>query len=115
MKNYESSAATLKAILAHPSLQRERVDDTMDALASANADAREIDDAIRIGGQMNIDETGAIDEDEIERELAQLAEEGKRQQETEAAAKLPLAPVTPPQRKETPRLESSQGRLPEAA
>ena len=57
MKTYESSTATLRAVLAHPLLQREKVDETMDAMASANAEARDIDDAIKIG--MDVAQTEA--------------------------------------------------------
>ena len=65
MKSYESSTATLRAILAHPSLQREKIDETMDAMASANADAKDIDEAIRMGTEMaqadaGIDDAGLI-------------------------------------------------------
>jgi charged multivesicular body protein 7 len=104
MKNYETSASTLKAILSHPALQREHIDETLDALASANADAREVDDAIRLGGQVNMEEAGGVfDEDEIERELAQLAKESEREQETKVVSKLPSVPVTPPVSQETGR------------
>ncbi|CCM04593.1 uncharacterized protein FIBRA_06774 [Fibroporia radiculosa] len=71
IKSYESSTATLRAILAHPSLQRERIDDTMDALASANADAKEIDDVIRMGVVMTQAEAG-IDDSDLEEELKRL-------------------------------------------
>src|SRR5258708_4126876 len=52
MRMYESSTATLRAILAHPSLRRESIDQTLDALAEANTDAKEIDDAVRIGADV---------------------------------------------------------------
>ncbi|KAF8637335.1 hypothetical protein AX17_002836 [Amanita inopinata Kibby_2008] len=71
MKVYGSSTATLRVILAHPSLQRESIDRTMDALAEANSDAKEIDEAIRTGtdAALNIDE---IDDAELEMELNRL-------------------------------------------
>ncbi|KAJ2913218.1 hypothetical protein MD484_g7193, partial [Candolleomyces efflorescens] len=75
MKSYESSTATLKAILSHPSLQRENVDKTMDALAEANADAREIDDAVRIGGDVAIGVGESVDEADIESEWAELVKQ----------------------------------------
>ncbi|KIJ69013.1 hypothetical protein HYDPIDRAFT_81175 [Hydnomerulius pinastri MD-312] len=78
MKTYEKSTATLQAILSHPSLQRERIDETMDALAAANADAREIDDAIRIGGDMQAAEAG-IDDADLEDELNELVREAERE------------------------------------
>ncbi|OSX65335.1 hypothetical protein POSPLADRAFT_1135526 [Postia placenta MAD-698-R-SB12] len=78
MKSYESSTATLRAILAHPSLQREKIDETMDAMASANADAKETDDAIRMGMEMAQADAG-IDEAELEDELKALLAESERE------------------------------------
>jgi charged multivesicular body protein 7 len=79
MKVYESSTATLRAILAHPSLQRDSIDHTMDALAEANTDAKEVDDAVRIGvdSAVNADQ---VDEDELEAELNKLIEEARAQE-----------------------------------
>lgn len=74
MRTYERSTATLQAILSHPSLQRDKIDETMDALATANADAREVDDAIKMGGDMAAAEAG-IDDSELEDELKKLVEE----------------------------------------
>ncbi|KAH9935034.1 uncharacterized protein B0H18DRAFT_1082745 [Fomitopsis serialis] len=77
MKSYESSTATLRAILAHPSLQREKVDETMDAMASANADAKEIDDAIHMGtdmAQADLEDEWKALVQEQEREGAEKAE-----------------------------------------
>ncbi|KAA1469435.1 hypothetical protein DENSPDRAFT_835058 [Dentipellis sp. KUC8613] len=92
MKTYESSTSTLKALLADPALQRDSVDKTLDALAEATTDAREIDDAIRVGGDMARVEAGVdLDEDELERELAALAaeaeQETKDKEEKEQSAK----------------------------
>ncbi|OAX38935.1 hypothetical protein K503DRAFT_122340 [Rhizopogon vinicolor AM-OR11-026] len=78
MKTYESSTATLKAILSHPSLQRDKIEETMDALATSTADAREIDDAIRMGGDMAAAEAG-IDDTELEAELNALVEETEKE------------------------------------
>jgi charged multivesicular body protein 7 len=75
MKSYESSTATLKTILSHPSLQRENIDKTMDALAEANADAREIDDAVRIGGDVALGVGENVDEADIESEWAELVKQ----------------------------------------
>ena len=86
MKSYESSTATLRAILAHPSLQREKIDDTMDAMASAHADAKEIDDAIRMGATIAQVDTG-IDDAELEDELIQLAREAEEEQAAEKERK----------------------------
>ncbi|KAF8350578.1 Snf7-domain-containing protein [Amanita rubescens] len=74
MRMYESSTATLRAILAHPSLKRESIDKTLDALAEANADAKEIDDAVRIGADVALD-TNEVDDEELETELNKLIEE----------------------------------------
>ncbi|TFY70266.1 hypothetical protein EVG20_g2735 [Dentipellis fragilis] len=91
LKTYESSTSTLKALLADPALQRDTVDKTLDALAEATADAREIDDAIRVGGDMARVEAGVdLDEDELERELAALVAEGEqeaREKDKERSAK----------------------------
>ena len=72
MKSYESSNATLRMILSHPSLQRDRIDETMDALAEANMDAKELDDSIRDGADLAI---GAPDMIDVEDELAELVRE----------------------------------------
>jgi charged multivesicular body protein 7 len=68
MKLYESSTATLRTILSHPSLQRDKIDETMDAMAEATADAEDIDNAIRAGGPI-------CNDDELEGELKALIEE----------------------------------------
>ncbi|KAF4603795.1 hypothetical protein EYR40_000966 [Pleurotus pulmonarius] len=78
MKSYASSTTTLRTLLSHPSLQRDKIDETMDAMASANSDAKEVDDAIRIGGDiaLGLNTPGeAIDEGELEEELRMLVEE----------------------------------------
>ncbi|TFK42436.1 Snf7-domain-containing protein [Crucibulum laeve] len=77
MKSYESSAATLRSILAHPSLQRDSIDKTMDALAEANADARDVDDAVRIGGDVAMGVDEVVDDDELQAELAALIKEAE--------------------------------------
>ncbi|KAI0688626.1 Snf7-domain-containing protein [Cytidiella melzeri] len=74
LKSYESSSATLRAILADPSLQRDKIDETMEAMASANAEAKEIDDAIRSGAEIAQAEIGA-DDSELDEELAVLVKE----------------------------------------
>ncbi|KAH9161343.1 Snf7-domain-containing protein [Lactarius sanguifluus] len=85
VKAYESSTATLRALLAHPSLQRDAVERTFDALADANTDARELDDAVRSGMDLAVG-MGASpeDEDEINAELAALVAEA----EADAAAQV---------------------------
>ncbi|KAF8212030.1 Snf7-domain-containing protein [Mycena galopus ATCC 62051] len=73
IKSYESSTATLQAILAHPSLQKESIEKTMEAMAVANADAEEVNESIRI--DVGIDTT--FDEAELEEELKILAQEAQ--------------------------------------
>ncbi|KAI0064539.1 hypothetical protein BV25DRAFT_1881811 [Artomyces pyxidatus] len=81
MSTYKSSTTTLRTLLAHPSLQRETVEQTLDALASASADAREVDDAIRVGGELAIADAGLeMGDDELEAELAALVAEGEAEQ-----------------------------------
>ena len=73
MKVYESSSATLRALLAHPSLQRDAMERTFDALADANADARELDEAVRSGMDVAVGvATSLDDEEDIKAELAGL-------------------------------------------
>ncbi|KAH8989182.1 Snf7-domain-containing protein [Lactarius hatsudake] len=96
VKAYESSTATLRALLAHPSLQRDAVERTFDALADANADARELDDAVRSGMDLAVG-TGVSpgDEDEINAELAALVAEA----EADAAAQVreKIQRIAPPE------------------
>ena len=78
MKTYESSSVTLRALLAHPSLQRDAVERTFDALADANADAQELDEAVRSGMDVSLGvDVSPDDEDEIKAELAALEAEAK--------------------------------------
>lgn len=80
MKSYDSSAITLQAILAHPSLQRDSIAKTMDALAEANLDAREVDDAVRMNGDVALETDGIVDDDELEAEWKALVEEAETTQ-----------------------------------
>ncbi|KAI0670392.1 Snf7-domain-containing protein [Trametes maxima] len=84
MKSYQSSTATLREILSHPLLQRDKIDETMDAMASANADAREVDDAIQLGADM-AQADRAVDDDELEAELAALVKDVEREKDEAAA------------------------------
>jgi len=78
VKTYESSTATLRALLEHPSVQRDAVERTFDALADANADARELDEAVRSGMDVALGvDASPDDEDEIKAELAALEAEAK--------------------------------------
>jgi len=49
----------------------------MEAMAEANADAKEIDDAVRIGGDVALGVDDIVDETEIEAELAELIREAE--------------------------------------
>ena len=76
MKAYETSTTTLKSLLAHPSLQRDKIDETMDAMAEAVADHAEIDVAIRLGGEGVSAAAGtAVDENELQKELQEMIDE----------------------------------------
>ena len=79
MQQYESSTATLRAILSHPSLQRSKIDATLDALAEASFEQRSIDEAIRAGMQ-GVNEFEASDE-EVQAELAALVAEAQSDSE----------------------------------
>jgi len=101
VKAYESSTATLRALLAHPSLQRDAMERTFDALADANADARELDDAVRSGMDLAVGAAAPPeDEDEINAELAALvaeaeAEAALREREKGAQRTAPLGEAVP--------------------
>ncbi|KAG6851263.1 hypothetical protein H0H93_011699 [Arthromyces matolae] len=76
MKSYESSTATLRTILSHHSLQKEFIDATMDALAEVNADAKEVDDVVRMGADIAVD-IDNVDDGELEEELKALVVESE--------------------------------------
>ncbi|KAH7094026.1 hypothetical protein BKA62DRAFT_721422 [Auriculariales sp. MPI-PUGE-AT-0066] len=78
---YETSTRTLRTALARPELQRERVDATLENMAEALADQREIDDAIRAGEAVAVGEQ--VDDDELASELAALAKEAHAEQEAD--------------------------------
>ncbi|KAF9075127.1 hypothetical protein BDP27DRAFT_1415505 [Rhodocollybia butyracea] len=97
LKSYKASTTTLRSILSHPSLQRDSIDQTMEAMAEANADAREIDDAVRIGGDIAVG-VSDIDDDELEEELKKLTLESEREKEemeSSTEARLDGIPETP--------------------
>lgn len=88
MQAYEASTATLKSVLSHPSLQRDHIETTMDALAESMADQQEIDDAIQSGGQVAVAAGAAagvesVDEDALQKELEGLVIERERERERE--------------------------------
>ena len=75
MKLYETSAVTLRTILSHPSLQRDKIDETMDALHTATEEAKDVDLTIRLAGE--VEQATIIDDDEIERELRVLVQDAE--------------------------------------
>jgi len=77
MKLYESSTVTLRTILSHPSLQRDKIDETMDALHSATEDAKDVDLTIRLAGEA--EQATIIDDDEIEREFRALVQDVEKE------------------------------------
>jgi len=81
MTLYESSTATLRAILAHPSLQKESIEATMDALADVNADAKEVDETVRIGTDVAVGIGDVIDDGELEDELEALVQEVEQEKQ----------------------------------
>jgi hypothetical protein len=92
VKTYESSNAALRALLAHPSLKRDAVERTFDALADANADARELDEAVRSGMDMALGaDVSPDDEDDIKAELAALEAEAKAEARIKGDTQLPAA------------------------
>ncbi|KAH9998081.1 Snf7-domain-containing protein [Russula compacta] len=109
VKTYESSTTTLRALLAHPSLQRDAVDRTFDALADANAEARELDEAVRSGMDVAIGvDVSLHDEDEINAELAALEAEAKAEAQAKEKARRPVA-LQVTHREDVPE-EGQQGR-----
>ncbi|KAF7363605.1 hypothetical protein MSAN_01017500 [Mycena sanguinolenta] len=76
MKSYESSTATLRSILAHPSLQKESIEKTLDAMAEANLDAKDVDELIRSGTDVALG-IETFDDGELEEELKALAREAE--------------------------------------
>ncbi|OCF40884.1 charged multivesicular body protein 7 [Kwoniella heveanensis CBS 569] len=85
MAAYETSTSTLRSVLSDPSLSPDRIAETTDALADAMADQEEIDQAVRIGGELAMGSRRVVevDEDELAAELADLVEEEKAEQERE--------------------------------
>ncbi|KZO97862.1 hypothetical protein CALVIDRAFT_554340 [Calocera viscosa TUFC12733] len=93
MKAYETSSATLRTLLRDPRLQRERVDQTMESMAEALADHREIERAVEMGGEDARAAAGLeIDEREIEKELEEIVREQEKEGEREREVRLPQPP-----------------------
>ena len=94
MQTYASSTAALRAVLADPALQRAHVDETLDALAAAQADAREIDDAVSIGADMAVADAG-VDDTELEAELNALAKDAEEEKTAAKVAALEVPSHSP--------------------
>ncbi|KAJ3862385.1 Snf7-domain-containing protein [Lentinula novae-zelandiae] len=95
LNSYRASTATLRSILLHPSLNRDSIEQTMEAMAEANADAKEIDEAVRIGGDVAIGVTD-FDDAELEEELHRLIiESGEEKQDELREMKLGSLPAAP--------------------
>ena len=77
MKSYESSTAILRTILSHPSLRRDTIDETMEAMSQASEDAQDVQE---VGGDVAMG-VGDVDEAELERELGLLVGEIEQEQE----------------------------------
>lgn len=89
MRAYELSTSTLKGLLAHPSLQHDRVQDTMEQLSDTLADHAEIDGALQAGGEDMRRAVGVeeIDDKELEEELEMLAKQKEIEEKEEAERK----------------------------
>ncbi|KAF8609953.1 hypothetical protein BDV93DRAFT_462565 [Ceratobasidium sp. AG-I] len=83
MKAYETSTATLKDLLADPRLQRDHIDQTMEGMADALADHREVEEAIALGGVP----ADPVEDDELAKELQALVEENERESKEAERAK----------------------------
>ena len=86
MGAYQSATSSLKTLLAHPSLQRDNVENTMDDLRETLADQKEIEEIVAsTGKELSGTEGDEVDE-EIREELERLQEEAdleKRKKEDE--------------------------------
>lgn len=99
VRTYETSAAALRSILADPALQPERVDATMDQLAEAVGDSDELHAAITSGS--------GVDDDEIARELEQLAIDAEGEGKEERSPEKPVEKPTGAAKKPTEPAQST--------
>lgn len=84
MSAYDLGAETLKQLLAaNPQLNPDAIAMTMDKVAETLADQAEVEDAITVGNQIIANNSGAsnMDEDELMKELEQIIEEKKKEEE----------------------------------
>ena len=103
MQTYETSAKTLRSLLAAPELQHAKVDKTIESLQDALADHTEIDDAIQLGSQGARAAAGAeeIDDEQLAAEMEALALEKSLQDQQPQQTSIPSPPKTVPQEAET--------------
>lgn len=99
VRNYETSAATLRTILADPALQPARVDATMDALAESVEQSNEVHAALT-------SQAAPVDDDEIARELEQLALDAQDEQPE------PAEPTKQPEPAKRPEAEANEAATP---
>lgn len=87
---YETATSVLRNLLADPRLQRDRVEGTMEGLEEVVADQREIDEAVKDGGERVRLAAGQeeMDESELKEEMERLEEEERREREEEKQRKL---------------------------
>ncbi|KAH9946121.1 uncharacterized protein BXZ73DRAFT_36916 [Epithele typhae] len=107
MKSYESSTSTLREILSHSLLQREKIDETMDALAAANADAREVNDAIQTNAEIAQGDV-AIDDSELEAELQALIREAEVDKSQVQSDRLNQPELVPPDHTPADKTEGAE-------
>lgn len=114
MRTYETSAHTIRRILADPVLQPERVDKTMDELAESVARQDEVQSAI----------APSLDEDDVAAEMEWLTLEAQAEEketaqgrptESTAPVQLPDAPTHAPDKEGSERLPQNAEKLERAS
>jgi len=87
MQAYETSTSTLKSIMSNPALDMDNVEKTTEALAEVMSNQEEVDNAIRIGGEIAVGASGreGVDDDELKKELEEMVRDEKERQRVEAA------------------------------
>lgn len=95
MQAYQAGTDVLKTLLAKPELSIENVENTMDKLADIMADQKSIEDAVQMGQDLIVTESGSmVDMDEISRDLDALLEEDKENAVQSALTSAPDVPQT---------------------
>ena len=111
VRTYETSAATLRTILADPALQPARVDATMDALAESVEQSDEVHATLT-------SHAAPVDDDEIAHELEQLALDARDEQAEQAeAAEAPPDVAKQPEAAKQPEMtqQSEPAKQPDVA